>query len=61
MGAPDLAQNIAPVIVVLDKISLGKAKTVSEALSSDADSWNSKIAGLVKLPLDAILGEDGFI
>ena len=40
-----MGQNIAPVIVMLDKIALGKADAISDVLTAYTDSRNGEIPG----------------
>src|SRR5450755_567731 len=61
MSAANMGKHIAPVIVVLDEISLREADAISDVLSGNGDSGNGEVAGLAQEPLDAILREDRFI
>ena len=46
VSATHMGQNIAPVIVMLDKIALGKADAISDVLTAHTDSRNGEIPGL---------------
>src|SRR5208283_997714 len=61
VSALHVGQNVAPVIVVLDEITLSEADTVSDALSGDRDSRNGEVASLAQFSLDAVLGKNHFV
>src|ERR1700686_3643090 len=56
-----MSQDIAPVIVVLNEIALGKPYTVSDALSGNADSRDGEVTSLAKFALNPILGKNCLI
>src|SRR5882757_462400 len=59
--ALDVGENVAPVVIVLDEITLRETNAISHALSSDADARDTEVTGLALKSLDAILRKDGFI
>src|SRR5215471_332615 len=56
-----MGQNVAPVIVVLDEITLREANAVGNALSGDGDTRNGEVASLAEFTLDAVLGKNRFV
>ena len=60
MCATNVGQDVAPVIVVLDEITLGKPNAVTGGLVH-SDSRNREVPGFTEESLNAVLCEGYFI
>src|SRR5689334_15818552 len=56
-----MGQYIAPVIVVLNEVALGKSHSVAHRLPGYGNRGNGEIAGLTLKAFDPILRKDGFV
>src|SRR5215471_5860087 len=59
--AVNVCQHVAPVIVVLDEITLREPDAVPDVLPCDSDSGNREVAGFADFSFNSILGKNNFV
>src|SRR5262249_32943586 len=67
MRTANMSETVAPVVVVLEEVSLRKALAIEPAEAIEvrqtrySHRWNGKVAGLVLDPFNTVLREDDFV